>query len=344
VADFLEFAEACRLDSYSLGLTVSLEADLDLSGRVFESVPIFCGTFRGNGHTVRGVELTGAGSVQGLFRYLTQEAVVMGLTVEGSIAPEGSQATVGGIAGQNAGYITACSFYGSVRGGEQVGGIAGINTVTGVIETCLTGGTLQGRHFVGGIAGKNAGVIRDCVNNAQINAAAQQNMVEIDDITVDTLTGTEASNTVTDIGGIAGSSSGVIRGCKNTGDVGYQHIGYNMGGITGSQTGYTVDCENRGQVRGRKEVGGIAGQLEPVTRVNFSEDVLQTLQGQLTEVSRTAEKAANDAENSALYEKYLQLAKAEPNIHFGGRLGQYRYYDMDKVIRAALDDLILFSN
>ena len=74
VADFLEFAEACRLDSYSLGLTVSLEADLDLSGRVFESVPIFCGTFRGNGHTVRGVELTGAGSVQGLFRYLWKAA------------------------------------------------------------------------------------------------------------------------------------------------------------------------------------------------------------------------------------------------------------------------------
>ena len=47
----------------------------------------------------------------------------------------------------------------------------------------------------------------------------------------------------------------------------------------------------------------------------------------------------NDAENSAVYAKYQKLAKAEPNVHFGGRLGQYRYYDMDKVIRAALDDL-----
>lgn len=47
----------------------------------------------------------------------------------------------------------------------------------------------------------------------------------------------------------------------------------------------------------------------------------------------------NDAENSALYAKYQKLAEAEPNVHFGGRLGQYRYYDMDKVIRAALDDL-----
>ena len=47
----------------------------------------------------------------------------------------------------------------------------------------------------------------------------------------------------------------------------------------------------------------------------------------------------NDAENSTLYEKYRELAKQESRVLFGGRLGQYRYYDMDKVIRAALDDL-----
>ena len=47
----------------------------------------------------------------------------------------------------------------------------------------------------------------------------------------------------------------------------------------------------------------------------------------------------NDAENGALYEKYKDLANEQKNVTFGGRLGQYRYYDMDKVIRAALDDL-----
>ena len=47
----------------------------------------------------------------------------------------------------------------------------------------------------------------------------------------------------------------------------------------------------------------------------------------------------NDAENGALYEEYKKLAQQEQNVVFGGRLGQYRYYDMDKVIRAALDDL-----
>ncbi len=47
----------------------------------------------------------------------------------------------------------------------------------------------------------------------------------------------------------------------------------------------------------------------------------------------------NDDENTALYQRYRELAAKEGNVIFGGRLGQYRYYDMDKVIRAALDDV-----
>ena len=42
-------------------------------------------------------------------------------------------------------------------------------------------------------------------------------------------------------------------------------------------------------------------------------------------------------ENNALYEKYRELADKESNVIFGGRLGQYKYYDMDKVIKAALE-------
>ena len=45
----------------------------------------------------------------------------------------------------------------------------------------------------------------------------------------------------------------------------------------------------------------------------------------------------NDEKNSALYGKYKALTEREPKVIFGGRLGSYRYYDMDKVIRAALD-------
>lgn len=45
----------------------------------------------------------------------------------------------------------------------------------------------------------------------------------------------------------------------------------------------------------------------------------------------------NNEENNALYEKYKALADKEDHVIFGGRLGQYKYYDMDKVIVAALD-------
>lgn len=44
----------------------------------------------------------------------------------------------------------------------------------------------------------------------------------------------------------------------------------------------------------------------------------------------------NDAKNSTLYEQYKALAEAEDNVIFGGRLGEYKYYDMDKTIEIAL--------
>ena len=45
----------------------------------------------------------------------------------------------------------------------------------------------------------------------------------------------------------------------------------------------------------------------------------------------------NDERNNALYKLYEELAKAEKNVIFGGRLGLYKYYDMDKCIEAALN-------
>ena len=45
----------------------------------------------------------------------------------------------------------------------------------------------------------------------------------------------------------------------------------------------------------------------------------------------------NDEKNSTLYAKYKELADKESKVIFGGRLGEYKYYDMDKVIIAALE-------
>ena len=44
----------------------------------------------------------------------------------------------------------------------------------------------------------------------------------------------------------------------------------------------------------------------------------------------------NDEKNQALYQKYAALAANEDKVLFGGRLGEYKYYDMDKVIESAM--------
>ena len=297
--EFLKFAQDCRIDSYSQNLEVSLEADIDLGGTAFSGIPIFCGTFRGKAHTVSGVSITSDGSYQGLFRYLTSDALVRDLTVVGEITPAGTRGYVGSLAGSNAGTIEHCKFQGTVSGSDCVGGIAGINTVTGAINWCDVEGEVYGDHFIGGITGENQGIIRKSINWATINITPKQNTVNISDITLDTLTNTEATNTVTDIGGVAGLSSGVIRNCDNRGEVGYQLMGYNIGGIAGTQSGYITGSENYSAIHGRKEVGGIVGQMEPVTQIEYTEDTLQILRQQLNSMSGLVSSASGNAQSNA---------------------------------------------
>ena len=128
--EFLSFAEGCRLDSYSQELSVKLLVDLDLSDTAFEGIPIFCGTFEGNGHTISGLSITCDGSALGLFRYLTATAVVRNLKAAGQIAPGGTRSDIGGIAGHNAGLIENCTFSGDITGADNVGGLAGVTCAT----------------------------------------------------------------------------------------------------------------------------------------------------------------------------------------------------------------------
>lgn len=296
--DFMAFAENCRLDSYSRGLSVSLAADIDLSGEDFFPVPSFSGSFDGMGHSIKGINFDADGSVQGLFRYICSGAVVKNLNVIGSISPGGSRVCIGGIAGSNSGTIVNCSFDGSISGGDKVGGIAGENRPGGIIEGCISRGAVSGLHFAGGICGENNGVIRKSENYAPINTSEQENLVDISDISLESLAGSEFAATVTDIGGICGLSHGLIRSCINYGAVGYKSMGYNIGGIVGSQSGYVADCENRAGILGRKEVGGIAGQLEPAANVDYDTDTLQILQTQLDAMGGTVNQASAEVQSA----------------------------------------------
>ena len=76
-------------------------------------------------------------------------------------------------------------------------------------------------------------------------------------------------------------------------------MGYNIGGVAGTQTGYIAECKNYGNVQGRKEVGGIVGQMEPVSRIEYTEDTLQILQGQLNTMSGLVNQASGNAQSNA---------------------------------------------
>lgn len=297
--EFLSFARNCVLDSYSWELNVYLADDIDLSGRDFEGIPIFCGSFDGQGHTISGVKLQCKGSVQGLFRYISEKATVKNLRLEGQVAPTGSRSTVGGIVGENSGKITNCSFDGKVSGADMVGGIAGENTVTGIVEKCTVSGEISGSHFVGGLVGDNLGVIRESSNNAAVNTTSAENIVTLSEVTLDSLAGTENVVTSTDVGGIAGISQGFIHDCINHGAVGYKQMGYNVGGIAGSQMGYIVSCRNYGDICGRKEVGGIAGQIEPSAHISFEKDALQLLTEQLDGLASTVSAAGSSLQSAS---------------------------------------------
>lgn len=274
VQDFTNFSKQCTRDTWSQGITVELTADLDLSGSDFTPVPIFQGTFHGNGHTISGFSFEKKGSKTGLFRTLTASAVVEDLTVEGDLAPQGSASQAGLLVGENYGTVSRCAAQGSVSGQEDIGGLVGLNGESGCIQSCTSAAAVTGVTNVGGITGQNLGTVENSSNTGEINTQADQ-------------------ETPTSVGGIAGLSRGTIRGCTNSGAVGYQHVGYNMGGIVGLQSGEISSCSNTAPIQGRKDVGGIAGQFEPNTSLTYGPSPSQQLTNSLSSLFDQLEHFTN---------------------------------------------------
>jgi len=132
---------------------------------------------------------------------------------------------------------------------------------------------------------------------------------------------------------------------------GYDHIVY-----TGPIDAYFDYCYGRlpyRSLRFEHEHLPITTQYQEVGTVNYPNDHAYTritefkhLTGQQhagTSIVREYPQAEGDpyypvprAENEALFKRYEELAKQEPNVTFVGRLAQYRYYNMDQVVGAAL--------
>lgn len=319
-ADLRDFSKNCSLDTWSFDKTFVLDADIVLSEDMADylPIPVFSGTFDGNGHTISVYTVTESVSRAGLFGTVTEKGTVKNVKVVGQIAPSGDADTIGGLVGINYGRLTDCAFEGTIQGNSTVGGIVGLNEKGGQIMGCSFSGTLTGEHYVGGIAGQNLGNILRCVNNGSINTTAVQIKTELSDIGFDNLLSTESLPAGTDIGGIAGFSKGRLEYCKNTGNVGYEHMGYNVGGIAGRHSGYMNACENSGTIKGRKDIGGIAGQLEPLVMLKYSEGILERISAEFTSLENKADRALSNAENitsqlSADMDRMLSGAEAVRN-------------------------------
>ncbi|MBC5721509.1 methyl-accepting chemotaxis protein [Flintibacter sp. NSJ-23] len=303
--DLLELSRNCALDTWSQGKHVALTADISLAGTGYTPIPTFGGTFDGGGYTISGLDLSSGLTPAGVFGTLQEGAVVKDLHVTGSIEPSGHGSSIGGIAGENYGVIAACSFSGTITGTDRVGGIAGLNGLTGKIQGCSAAGGITGKSMTGGIAGENCGVLSGCRNNSYVNITSTDPGLELTNLDLDvskslfTLSALDTVNIATDTGGIAGYSSGMVLSCINAGVVGYPHIGYNVGGIAGRSCGHVAYCVNRGQVFGRKDIGGIVGQAEPYIVLNLSEDMLDTIQKELDRLGGLVDRAADHADGAA---------------------------------------------
>ncbi|MCC8168890.1 MAG: hypothetical protein LIO59_00625 [Oscillospiraceae bacterium] len=306
-SDLVLLSRNCISDSYSVGKVFVLLNDIDLSDTDFEPIGSFGGTFDGGGYTISGLDIEAVDSVRGFIGTVAETGVVKNLNVSGSISPKNEYEksnfskisgiisggdndsllkgverytsnqglkSIGGIAGENKGRITNCTYSGTVSGYENIGGIVGENYESGRIECCTNAAVVTGTMNTGGIAGKNYGLIKWSYNNGLINPEANEN----------------AQNT----GGIAGRSYGAVTESVNNAEIGYKNAGYNTGGITGCQNGYIAECTNYGHIQGRKDIGGITGQFEPYTNINFDEDEFQQRWEENTEKLKSDLREADD--------------------------------------------------
>ncbi|MCH4885968.1 hypothetical protein EZV73_00245 [Acidaminobacter sp. JC074] len=300
VEDLIDFSKACVLDTFSENMIVHLEKDLDLTGIALDSIPSFSGVFDGKGHTIKGLTIKDVGSNRGLFRYLELTGMVKNLHVKGSIDPTGTKSEVGGVVGTNYGVIMNVTFTGDVSGLTAIGGITGVNEKTGSVIKCESNGLITGEHYTGGIVGENKGYVGQNINYAEVNTtddAIPNNDMASYDLEKLNLESESAEDieAQTDTGGIAGYSTGILEGNSNYGAIGYPHVGYNIGGIVGRHNGYITSNTNYGSVYGRKDVGGIVGQMEPYVHLLFSEDTLSDLDEALTKMNQTLEDLVEDA-------------------------------------------------
>ena len=300
-AALIEISKNATTEEFTLAKSYELSADIDLSNEDFMPIPIFSGTLDGKGYTIKGLSISEKSTDAGLIGLIGEQGVVKNLNIEGNISPVGSKITVGGVVGTNKGIINAVNFSGVLKAYKTVGGIAGINDDTGFILNSANYADVDGTKLVGGIAGINKGTIVSCENRGRIFGSkevvlSEEKTATLPDISVETVTSDKEKPEI--MGGIAGVSTGYIKACTNLAKVGYEHTSYKVGGIAGVQNGVIEDCSNQGIVYGRRDVGGIAGILEPYMEIAYESDTLDKLNRQLEVLNKLSDEFSTQLDTS----------------------------------------------
>lgn len=233
-----------------------LTADIDLGSKNWtpigtEAVP-FSGILDGNGHTVRGLRLSGkAGSGSNAFGFVGQlKGTVRNLTIaDSSIRIKGDSGYTGALVGKSmGGTVENCHTTDTVEVSSeyQVGGICGNLNSSSTLRGCTNGAKVTSTGHVGcaaGIASYVSCPVEDCTNNGAIESEG-------------------------DAAGIAGSAGGGVSNCANNGSVsarGYSAgivCRFSDGALNSSMNDASVTllgCVNNGDVTSREDpAGGIA--------------------------------------------------------------------------------------
>ncbi|MDO5564525.1 MAG: GLUG motif-containing protein [Eubacteriales bacterium] len=299
IKDLEELSKRTNIDSFSKNKKIILNNDIDVLNSKFKSISNFSGHFDGNSHTIKGFKVQNASSIVALFLNVKEGAIVENLNFEGRIESDGTQNILAGIVAMNSGKIKNCTFDGYISGTTKIGGIVGTNSKIGVIDSCSVKGQINGKSYIGGICGENLGEITLCTNFAKVNTIYEDESNGLQDIQglkdfFDDNSTKAATSTYKDIGGICGYSSGKINLSTNFAEIGYKRVGYNVAGVVGRSGGYVSACINNGNIYGRKDIGGIVGQLEPEVEKSLIGDTSSDLKKETENLNKILTKTNED--------------------------------------------------
>lgn len=225
--DWIEFGNHVNNGTTYSGCEIHLLTDLDFEELPFQIIGTekhpFEGSFFGNDHVLRNVQIDSSRTDVGVFGYISG-AHIQALHLENCDISSEKSYSVGGIAGRSMNsLIEGCTVSGRIQvKNSSTGGIVGCNY--GSIESCRTTGTVTGPSPIGGITGENHARINGCTNEAAVSDVTEKPYIA---------GGTAA--------GIAARNLGTITGCINFGSI------YG-GGIALTNKGTITDSYNFGDV------------------------------------------------------------------------------------------------